>query len=67
MKIPVRLSIAFAILLFIVSLPTHCFAWSGKVVSVTDGGTIKVLHKGKEVNIRLCGIDTPEKKQNFGQ
>ncbi len=67
MKIPRRLNIALAFLFFTVSLPSLCLAWSGKVVSVTDGDTIKVLHDGKEEKIRLYGIDTPEKKQSFGQ
>jgi len=47
-------------------LPSLCYAWSGKVVSVTDGDTIKVLRNGQQVKIRLYGIDTPEKKQAFG-
>ncbi|MFH1023790.1 MAG: thermonuclease family protein [Planctomycetota bacterium] len=37
-----------------------------KVVSVTDGDTLKVLN-GKTVTIRLNGIDCPEKAQAFGQ
>lgn len=37
-----------------------------KVVGITDGDTIKVLHDGKQVKIRLYGIDTPEKRQAFG-
>jgi micrococcal nuclease len=34
-------------------------AWTGKVVGVTDGDTIKVLKNGKQVKVRLYGIDTP--------
>lgn len=40
--------------------------FSGKVIGVTDGDTIKVLSDGKSVTIRLQGIDSPEKKQSFG-
>lgn len=36
-----------------------CFA-------VTDGDTIKVSHEGREVKIRLYGIDCPESGQLFG-
>ena len=43
----------------------ECF--SGKVVSVTDGDTIKVLRDGKEVRVRLTGVDCPEKAQPFGE
>lgn len=45
----------------------NSFAWSGKVIGVTDGDTIKVLRDGKQVKIRLYGIDCPEKRQAFGQ
>lgn len=41
--------------------------FTGKVVGVSDGDTIKVMHNGKQEKIRLYGIDTPEKKQAFGQ
>ena len=46
---------------------TFVFAWTGKVVGVSGGDTIKVLHNGKQVKLRLYGIDTPEKKQAYGQ
>lgn len=39
----------------------------GKVVGVTDGDTIKVLHAGRPEVIRLSGIDAPEKGQAFGE
>jgi len=42
-------------------------AWSGKVVGISDGDTITVLHKGKGEKIRLYGIDTPENHQAFGK
>ncbi len=46
-------------------------SWAGepyqaKVVGISDGDTIKVLHNGTQVRIRLYGIDTPEKRQAFG-
>jgi endonuclease YncB( thermonuclease family) len=40
--------------------------FTGQVVGVTDGDSIKVLRDGKAENIRLSGIDCPEKKQPFG-
>lgn len=43
-----------------------CFAWTGTVVSIADGDTIKVLHDGKEELVRLYGIDAPEKEQDAG-
>lgn len=40
---------------------------SGKVVGCHDGDTIKALINGKEVSIRLEGIDAPELGQPFGR
>ena len=38
------------------------------VYGVSDGDTVKVrCSQGKQVTIRLSGIDAPEKKQPFGQ
>ena len=43
------------------------FSFVGKVVGVSDGDTIKVMHDGQPEKIRLWGIDCPEKTQAFGQ
>lgn len=40
--------------------------FSGRVVAVTDGDTLGVLRSGKEVKVRLHGIDAPESGQAFG-
>jgi micrococcal nuclease len=58
-------SLALALILLL-SLPSLSWAWSGKVVGVTDGDTITVLHAGRGEKIRLWGIDCPEKRQAFG-
>ena len=39
----------------------------GKVIAIADGDTITVLQNNRQYKIRLYGIDTPEKKQAFGQ
>jgi endonuclease YncB( thermonuclease family) len=40
----------------------------GRVVSVADGDTITVLNpERKQLEIRLAAVDTPEKKQAYGQ
>lgn len=61
----------FVILLFLQLLVAPVFAdaksFSGKVVKVSDGDTIQVMHDGKAEKIRLAGIDCPESKQPFGQ
>jgi endonuclease YncB( thermonuclease family) len=41
-------------------------SFTGKVVGVSDGDTIKVMREGRAVKIRLHGIDYPEKKQPYG-
>jgi endonuclease YncB( thermonuclease family) len=40
--------------------------FAGRVTSVVDGDTIDVLRDGREVRIRLEGIDCPEDGQDFG-
>ena len=40
--------------------------YSGKVVGVSDGDTIRVLRDRTPVRIRLSGIDCPETGQDFG-
>jgi len=56
----------FVLITLVIILPAILFAWDGKVVSVTDGDTIKVLKDGKQVKIRLASIDCPEKGQPYG-
>ncbi len=50
----------------LVLFPSLSWAWSGKVVGLTDGDRITVLHAGRGERIRLYGIDCPEKRQAFG-
>jgi micrococcal nuclease len=40
---------------------------SARVLRVVDGDTLHVLHKGRDVTIRLIGIDTPEVDWYGGQ
>ncbi len=42
-------------------------SFSGKVVGVTDGDTICVMHNGQAEKIRLHGIDCPESHQPYGR
>ena len=52
--------ISFAVFSIFLSLPLSSFAGQFKVVGVYDGDTIKVIENGKEITIRLVGIDAPE-------
>lgn len=40
--------------------------FSGRVVSITDGDTLRVLVSDREIVVRLHGIDAPEQSQAFG-
>jgi endonuclease YncB( thermonuclease family) len=60
---------AFLFALLLVSAPTAPTApqtITGKVVSITDGDTVKVLQGSEQFKIRLNRIDCPEKKQAYG-
>lgn len=56
-----------AILVLFLVFPCWAETFSGKVVAVTDGDTIKVMHQGRTERVRLEGIDCPEKHQTFGK
>ncbi len=42
-------------------------AWTGQCVGVSDGDTIRVMRGGRQIKIRLFGIDCPELGQDFGR
>lgn len=59
-------------LLLIIAVSIPLFAQAeliqGKVVGVSDGDTITILNSSNtQYKIRLSGIDSPKKKQAFGQ
>ena len=60
------LSLVFILTLSLPSWSQHT-TWIGKVVGVSDGDTITVMHDGMAEKIRLYGIDCPEKRQAFGK
>jgi endonuclease YncB( thermonuclease family) len=51
-----------------VATMTGLFAadFTGKVVGISDGDTIRVMRNGAAERVRLWGIDCPESKQPFG-
>jgi len=62
----VRPFFQFVIFILLFLWSHTALAWTGKVIGISDGDTIKVLQGTKQIKIRLHGIDTPEKKQAFG-
>nr|DAX80012.1 MAG TPA: nuclease-like protein [Caudoviricetes sp.] len=55
------------ILTLILFLPLSIFAFSAKVIKISDGDTITVLSGKEQTKVRLYGIDAPEKKQDYNQ
>lgn len=55
-------------LIFLVLLANPALAnFSGLVVAVTDGDTIKIMRDGVPVKVRLKAIDAPESCQSYGR
>lgn len=55
-------------LLLLFPLVSLAQGFTGRVVAVTDGDTLKVLDaNNQQTTIRLTGIDAPERAQPFGQ
>lgn len=49
-------------------LSASAVEWTGTVIGISDGDTLKVLNQQKQqVKIRLAEIDAPESSQAFGQ
>ena len=62
--------VTILLLLCLLSGLASADSFSGKVIAVADGDTITVLRSQEgtktRVKVRLAGIDTPEKKQDYG-
>ena len=55
---------AFLLAILGLALPVHAQQRTATVLWVVDGDTLKINYMGKEENLRLIGIDTPESKPN---
>jgi micrococcal nuclease len=64
-EFPIRVALLGLWLVF-VPLLAAAEQFTGEVVGISDGDTLSVLREGKAVKVRLHGIDTPEKAQDFG-
>ena len=61
------LQFAFATVGLLLTTALGASELTGKVVSVSDGDTLRVLVEDQQIKIRLGGIDAPESDQPFGQ
>ena len=69
MRISVKISpslVGLTCLLVSIGTLAQSKDFTGKVVGVTDGDTISVMHDGRAEKIRLNGVDCPESSQAFG-
>ena len=58
---------SIALFFLLVNVLVQAEKLEGKVVKIADGDTLTLLTSTKDqVKIRLAGIDTPERKQPFG-
>jgi len=60
-------SLLLTIILSCLSPQSFATTYTGKVISIADGDTIKILVDQTQHKIRLAEIDTPEKAQPYGQ
>ena len=60
-----RLAFVAATVLVVVS--AHAATYPARVVSITDGNTLKAVHDGREIVVRLRWIDSPETGQRYGR
>lgn len=56
-----------SLVLFLLAFQAQGETLSGRVVAIADGDTLTVLVGDDQHKIRLSGIDTPERRQPFGQ
>jgi micrococcal nuclease len=54
-----------ATILLLLAAPLGAEGFRGRVVGISDGDTISVMHEGRAERVRLHGIDAPEKGQPF--
>lgn len=58
----------FLVVVLLLPFAAHsAVEYAGKVVGISNGDTIRVLHKKRQLKIRLAEIDTPEKGQPYGK
>jgi endonuclease YncB( thermonuclease family) len=63
-----RRAVFHLLCLVLIGVPARADWLMGRVVAITDGDTLTILTTDRvQHRVRLAGIDTPEKRQPFGQ
>ncbi len=65
MMIPSMSRLGRLLLLILAAWSLLAESLSGRVVAISDGGTIHVMHQGRAERVRLWGIDCRENRQPF--
>ena len=61
-----RVGLVAAVLLLLCG-SARAAEFTGRVVAVIDGDTLTVVHGHRAEQLRLIGIDAPEKRQDYGE
>ncbi len=62
------MKLILGVLFLFISFEIFSEEFTGKVVSISDGDTIKVLNsENRQIKVRLFEIDAPEMSQSFGK
>jgi len=60
-------ALLFGLQVFLLGPVAHAATtYTGKVISIADGDTLRILYRGGQLKIHLAEIDTPERKQPWG-
>ena len=63
-----RRGAALLLCLVLIGVPAQADWIMGRVVAIADGDTLTILTTDRvQHRVRLAGIDTPKKRQPFGQ
>jgi endonuclease YncB( thermonuclease family) len=62
---PSALRAALVAIGLLVSLSAQAGTYPARVVAITDGNTLRAVHEGREITVRLRWIDSPEIGQRY--
>ena len=51
----------------LLAVSAHAATYHARVVAITDGNTLKAVHDGREIVVRLRWIDSPESGQRYSR